>query len=74
MEFYLEALDRDVKKKHEKPSVGIIMCKNKDYEVVEYALGRTMSPALVSKYQTELLDKKILQNKLDEFFKIAEEE
>lgn len=74
MEFYLEALDRDVKKEHEKPSVGIIMCKNKDYKVVEYALSRTMSPALVSKYQTELFDRTTLENKLDEFFEIAEKE
>lgn len=68
MEFYLEALDRDIKKEHEKPSVGIILCKNKDSKVVEYSLSRTMSPALVSKYQTELFDKKLLENKLDEFF------
>lgn len=74
MEFYLEALDRDVKKKHEKPSVGIILCKNKDSKIVEYALSRTMSPALVSKYQTELFDKKLLESKLDEFFGLAEKE
>jgi len=72
MEFYLEALDSDVKKAHEKPSVGIILCKNKDTKVVEYSLSRSMSPALVSKYQTELFDKKILENKLEEFFKLAE--
>ncbi|RUA29139.1 MAG: DUF1016 domain-containing protein [Bacteroidetes bacterium] len=72
MEFYLEALDRDVKKDHEKPSVGIILCKNKDSKVVEYALSRSMSPALVSKYETELIDKKLLENKLDDFFEIAE--
>ena len=72
MEFYLEALDRDVKKEHEKPSVGIILCKNKDTKVVEYALSRSMSPALVSEYQTKLFDKKLLENKLDEFFRLAE--
>lgn len=74
MEFYLEALDRDVKKEHEKPSVGIILCKNKDSKIVEYALSRTLSPALVSKYQTELFDKKLLESKLDEFFGLAEDE
>ncbi len=72
MEFYLEALDRDVKKEHEKPSVGIILCKNKDAKVVEYALSRSISPALVSEYQTKLFDKKLLENKLDEFFRLAE--
>jgi predicted nuclease of restriction endonuclease-like (RecB) superfamily len=72
MEFYLEALDRDVRKEHEKPSVGIILCKSKDKEIVEYALSRSVSPALVSEYQTKLFDKKLLENKLDEFFRLAE--
>jgi len=67
-------LDRDVKKEHEKPSVGIVLCKNKDEKVVEYALSRSMSPTLISKYQTELFDKKLLETKLDEFFKLAEKE
>lgn len=72
LEFYLEALDRDVKKQHEKPSVGIILCKNKDTKVVEYALSRSVSPALVSKYETSLFDKKLLERKLDEFYNLAE--
>lgn len=72
LEFYLEALDRDVKKEHEKPSVGIILCKNKDTKVVEYALSRSVSPALVSKYETNLFDKKLLEQKLDEFYSLAE--
>ena len=74
MEFYLEALDRDVKKEHEKPSVGIILCKNKDSQIVEYALSRTVSPAMIAKYETELIDKKTLENKLNEFFLMAENE
>lgn len=72
MEFYLEALDRDVKKEHEKPSVGIILCKYGDTKVVEYALSRSLSPALVAKYQTELIETRILENKLDEFFQLHE--
>jgi len=72
LEFYLEALDRDVKKEHEKPSVGIILCKNKDTKVVEYALSRSVSPAMVSKYETSLFDKKLLEQKLDEFYSLAE--
>ncbi|MGB9643501.1 MAG: PDDEXK nuclease domain-containing protein [Candidatus Ratteibacteria bacterium] len=66
LNFYLEALDRDVKKPHENPSIGILLCKGKDNEVVEYALSRNLSPALVSQYQTILPDKKILQAKLHE--------
>lgn len=42
MDFYLEALDRDVKKPHENPSVGMILCKNADTDVVEYSLKRSL--------------------------------
>ena len=68
LNFYLEALDRDVKKKHENPSIGILLCKGKDSEVVEYALSRSLSPAMVAEYQTQLPDKKLLQQKLHEIF------
>jgi hypothetical protein len=68
LNFYLEALDRDVRKPHENPSIGILLCKTKDDEVVEYALSRITSPALVAEYQLQLPDKKLLQAKLHEFF------
>jgi predicted nuclease of restriction endonuclease-like (RecB) superfamily len=72
MEFYLEALDNDVKKEHEKPSVGIILCKNHDSQVVQYALNRSVSPTMIAKYETQLIDKKLLEQKLDEFFTLEE--
>lgn len=65
---YLEALDRDVKKPNENPSIGILLCKDKDTEVVEYALSRNLSPTLVSEYKTQLPDKKLLKQKLHELF------
>ena len=68
LNFYLEALDRDVKKTNEKPSIGVLLCKDKDSEVVEYALSRSLSPTMVSEYTTLLPDKKILQQKLHELF------
>jgi predicted nuclease of restriction endonuclease-like (RecB) superfamily len=68
LSFYLEALDRDVKKPHENPSIGVLLCAGKDAEVVEYALSRTASPALIADYQTQLPDKKLLQAKLHEFY------
>lgn len=68
LNFYLEALDRDVKKPNENPSIGILLCKDKDTEVVEYALSRYLSPTMVSEYKTQLPDKKILQRKLHELF------
>lgn len=69
-EFYLEALDRDVRKPNENPSIGILLCEDKDDEVVEYALARTMSPAMVAEYKLQLPDKKILQAKMRELFKV----
>jgi predicted nuclease of restriction endonuclease-like (RecB) superfamily len=66
--FYLEALDRDVRKPHEQPAIGVLLCASKDEEVVEYALSRTLSPALIAEYRTQLPDKKLLQAKLHEFY------
>ncbi|MCL2687089.1 MAG: PDDEXK nuclease domain-containing protein [Methanobrevibacter sp.] len=68
LNFYLEALDRDVKKDNENPSIGILLCNDKDDTVVEYALSRSLSPAMVSQYQTKLPDRKILQRKFKELF------
>jgi hypothetical protein len=62
-----------VKKPHERPSIGVLLCATKDSEVVEYALARTVSPALVAEYQTCLPDKKLLQAKLHEFYEVAQE-
>lgn len=72
LEFYLEALDRDVRKLHEGPAVGVLLCASKDNEVVEYALSRSLSPALVAEYQTRLPDKRLLQAKLHEFYVLTE--
>lgn len=66
--FYLEALDRDVKKAHENPAIGVLLCASKDAEVVEYALSRSLSPAMIAEYQTQLPDKQLLQEKLHEFY------
>ena len=68
LNFYLEALDQDIKKPHENPSIGILLCKTKSKTVVEYALNRNVSPALVIDYSTKLIDKKILQAKVEELF------
>lgn len=73
LNFYLEALDRDVRKSHENPSIGLLLCASKDDEVVEYALSRSLSPALVAEYQTKLPDKKLLQAKLHEFLELSEQ-
>ena len=70
LSFYLEALDRNVRKPHENPCIGVLLCASKDAEVVEYALSRTLTPALIAEYQTQLPDKKLLQQKLHEFYQL----
>lgn len=72
LEFYLEALDRDVRKPHERPSIGVLLCATKDNEVVEYALSRTASPALIAEYQTRLPERALLLRKLHEFYELAQ--
>jgi len=68
LDFYLEALDRDHRLSHENPSIGVLLCKSADTQVVEYALARSASPALVARYLTQLPDKALLQAKLNEFY------
>lgn len=72
LDFYLEALDRQVKKENENPSVGLLLCASKNDEVVEYAMSRTMSPMLVSQYQLQLPDKTILEKKLQQLVNIPQ--
>lgn len=66
LNFYLEALDRDVKKTHENPSIGILLCTDKDSKVVEYALNRSLSSTMVAEYRIQLPDKQLLKKKLKE--------
>ena len=70
MNLYLEALDRDVKKMQENPSVGVILCSTRDKDVVEYSLSKNMSQTLISEYKLKLIDKKILETKLKEMKEI----
>ncbi|WP_035359880.1 PDDEXK nuclease domain-containing protein [Edaphobacter aggregans] len=67
LNFYLEALDRNVRA-HEQPAIGVLLCASKNNEVVEYALSRSLSTALIAEYRTRLPDKKLLQAKLHEFY------
>jgi len=69
LNFYLEALDRDVKRQHENPSIGILLCKGKDTEVVEYAMARNTSPAMIADYETKLIPKSVLAEKLNQLVK-----
>ncbi len=72
MDFYLEGLDRQIRKPDENPSVGLLLCASKNDEVVEYAMSRTLSPMMVSQYQLQLPDKAILRKKLQELSNLPE--
>jgi len=67
LEFYLEALDRDVKRTNENPSIGIILCPDADKVVVEYAMSRSMSPTMVAEYKRILIPQEQMQQQLREF-------
>lgn len=67
LEFYLEALDRDVKRSNENPSMGIILCPDVDKVVVEYAMSRSMSPTMVAEYKRILIPQEKMQQQLREF-------
>ena len=66
MDFYLEGLDRQIKKDDENPSVGLLLCASKNDEVVEYAMSRTLSPMMVSEYKLKLPNKEKKKKKLQE--------
>ena len=67
LEFYLEALDRDVKRSNENPSIGIILCPTADHVVVEYAMSRSMSPTMITEYKRILIPQERMQKQLNEF-------
>ena len=60
MQFYLAALDRQVREENENPAIGIILCKEKNRTVVEYALHDARKPIGVATYRvTKRLPKEI---------------
>lgn len=67
LEFYLEALDQTEKRSNENPSIGILLCKEANREVVKYALNRSMSPTMVAEYKEKLIPQEVLQRSLEEF-------
>ena len=69
LEFYLEALDQEERRSNENPSIGIILCKDADMEVVRYALNRSMSPTMVALYKEQLQVGSVIQRSLVEFCK-----
>ncbi|MBR2265294.1 MAG: DUF1016 family protein, partial [Paludibacteraceae bacterium] len=73
LEFYLEALDQTEKRSNENPSIGILMCKDANPEVVRYALNRSMSPTMIAKYEEQLKIGGVIQRSLEEFIEFISE-
>lgn len=67
MDMYLEALDRDVKRDNENPSIGIILCPSADRSMVEYTLSRSLSPTMISEYQRKLIPLEVMRKSLEEY-------
>ncbi len=67
LEFYLEALDQTERRSNENPSIGILMCRDANSEVVRYALNRSMSPTMIAMYEEHLKVGSVLQRSLEEF-------
>ena len=72
LEFYLEALDRDVKKENANQSIGIILCREANRIVVEYAMSRAMSPVMVAQYKRLLIPKEVLQRTFEEYLALPQ--
>jgi len=64
MNFYLSLLNKTIKKKHEKPSIGIIICKSKSRTTVEFALQDINKPIGIATYSLT----KQLPEELKQFF------
>lgn len=74
LEFYLEALDQEERRSNENPSIGILLCKEADMEVVRFALNRSMSPTMVTQYKEQLQVGGVIQRSLVEFCKFLSKE
>ena len=55
MNFYLSALDEQMRRTDDHPSIGLILCKEKDRVTVEYALRDMKKPIGVASWKTRLV-------------------
>ena len=66
MQMYVHSYDRQVKLPDENPTIGIILCRDKNNAVVEMTLPEDNSQIFASKYETVLPSKEALQQLLQE--------
>lgn len=74
MQMYVHYYDRKVKLEDENPTIGIILCKDKNQSVVEMTLPEDNNQIFASKYQTVLPSKEMLQELLNEQMSLEEGE
>jgi len=67
MDLYLAALDREIRRPNENPSVGIILCPNADAVDVAYTLDRTMSPMMVAEYRRQLIPEEVMKKSFESY-------
>ena len=73
MNFYLNLLDTYVKEKDEHPSIGIILCANRDKFEVEFALRGIDKPVGVAEYRLTTKLPKVLVGKIPDAKKLKQE-
>jgi len=73
MQMYVNYFDRHVKQDFEKPTIGILLCKEKNDALVELTLPEDAN-IYAQKYELYLPDKKMLQEKLKEWIEESEGE
>jgi hypothetical protein len=63
LNFYIKAVDEQIKDIKDEPSIGILLCKNKDKTIVEYSLSDIHKPMGVSQYElTKILTEELKSN------------
>lgn len=70
MNLYIKLVDEQVKQKEDKPTIGLILCKNKDEIEVKYVLNKNMNDLLITQYVLDLVDKSVLEERLNKKSKI----
>ena len=51
LNFYITAVDKDIKSKNDNQTIGILICKDKDNVVAEYSLANISQPIGISEYE-----------------------
>ncbi len=65
MQFYLAALDENVKLPCENPSIGLILCRSKKESVARLTLNSTHKPIKIAAYETKFPAKKLIEQRLE---------